>query len=90
VYGRKGLIMPSKSNNPITRLKENVMGTEAENKAAEESMSKTRLGKKLNEAKENIVGKPDTGETTNAMGDKYKKGGKVAGKLATRGYGKAK
>ena len=34
--------------------------------------------------------KPDTGETTNPMGDKYAKGGKVAGKLATRGYGIAK
>ena len=34
--------------------------------------------------------KPDTGETTNPMGDKYAKGGKVAGKLATRGYGKAR
>jgi hypothetical protein len=34
--------------------------------------------------------KPDTGETTNPMGDKYAKGGKVAGKLATRGYGISK
>ena len=73
------------------------MGTPAENKAAEESMSKSRLGKKYLEAKDtvketvkNMVGKKDTGETTNPMGDKYKKGGKVAGKLATRGYGKAR
>ena len=89
--------MASESNNPITRLKENIMGTEAENKAAEESMKKTRLGKKLNEAKDyvkdsikDMVGKKDTGETTNPVGDKYKKGGQVAGCLATRGYGISK
>ena len=78
------------------------MGTPAENKAAEESMSKSRLGKKYLEAKDAVkdtvknmggkkdTGEKDTGETTNPLGDKYKKGGKVAGKLATRGYGIAK
>jgi hypothetical protein len=84
--------MASESNNPFTRLKENIMGTEAENKAAEASMGKTRLGKKYLETKDTIKDsiKKDTGETTNPMGDKYKKGGKVAGRLATRGYGMCK
>jgi hypothetical protein len=39
---------------------------------------------------DSIERKADKGENTNPAGDTYKKGGKVAGRLATRGYGIAK
>ena len=61
------------------------MGTEAENEAAEESMRKTRLGKKYLEVKDTVkdtvkdmLGKKDTGEKTKPIDDKYKKGGPVS------------
>ena len=70
--GSQSLIDMAKSN--AKKLKENVMGTEAQNKAA--SARQESAAKKY----------PDSAQAKmKKVG--FKKGGAVAGKLATRGYG---
>ena len=98
--------MASKSNNPITRLEENIMGTEAENKAAEKELKTNRMEQKYQRGLDilrNAMGSapsqpaPQQPQPTPAptpapqqpapAAPGMKAGGKVAGKLATRGYG---
>jgi hypothetical protein len=78
--------------NMFQRLKDNVMGTEEQNEKAKKEMaeqdakSPDTAQAKVNRMVEKI--KPSAPVKKKAGGSVgYKSGGKVAGKLATRGYG---
>ena len=65
--------------------------TNSNARADREASRMTQVFDSYNRAKKSV----EQGEKTNPAGDTYKKGGKikakkVAGKLATRGYGKAR
>jgi len=61
-----------------------------EDNAADKNLIKKPVMAAINAVKPKET-KPDTGETTNPMGDKYKKGGKIRGDgLAQRGKTKGR
>jgi hypothetical protein len=65
--------------------------TDSNERAQREASRSVQVFDAYNRAKKSV----EQGENTNPMGDTFKKGGKVkakkvAGKLATRGYGKAR
>lgn len=90
--------MASKSNSPLTRLYENVMGTEKEKEASTKNLDKIAKEPGLLGSLERGVRAITTPSETqapdatkvNPMGDTYKKGGSVKSGAGWHGFGNSK